>query len=110
MREFATATEEILEQPGSAACDWNFRFVASSFIRKVRSEIRSTPAWVLVIVAEAGPPAGILLSAAACANICTPANNRTGTSNRIKLDFPFILILWFPFVLQILFLRFYIQR
>jgi hypothetical protein len=62
------------------------------FIRKFRSEITNTSAWGLVIWCEAGPDAGILLSAAACANICTPANSRTGTSNRIELNFPLILI------------------
>jgi hypothetical protein len=34
----------------------------------------------------------VLLSAAACANICAPANNRIGTSNRIWLNCPLVLI------------------
>jgi hypothetical protein len=62
------------------------------FIRKFRSEITITPSWGFVIWCEAGPDAGILLSAAACANICTAANNRIGTSNRIQLSFPLVLI------------------
>src|SRR5262249_1826655 len=62
------------------------------FIIKVRSEIR-TSAWRLVVLTEAGSAAGIVPYAAACANICAPASSRKGTSNRIELNFSFILIL-----------------
>ena len=86
-KDSASLTEKILaEQLIPADCDWKpWSVIISSilFMREVRSEITNTPAWGLVVLCEAGPGAGILLSVAACANACTPANNRTGTSNRI---------------------------
>lgn len=98
-KDFAAPNEKIREeQPGpansysdmgramvSADCDLKLWFAvipAILFIRNVRSEIRSTSALGPVILCEA-ELAGILLSAVACANIGTPANNRTGTNNRI---------------------------
>jgi len=62
-------------------------------MRKARSEIRTTSAWCLAVLTETGSADGILPFAAVCANICNPATSRTGTSNRIELDFPLILIL-----------------
>ena len=68
-----------------AACDLKLWFIAPSilFIMKVLSEIRNTSAWDIVVLYEAGLVIGILVSAAAWANICTPVNNRTGTSKHI---------------------------
>jgi hypothetical protein len=86
-KDSATPTEKIPEEhPIPADCDlnpWSFIISSILFMREVRSEITNTPAWGFVVLCEAGPGAGILLSVAACAKACTPANNRTGTSNRI---------------------------
>src|SRR5438046_331015 len=97
-KDFATPTEKIREEQAdpadtysgmgratvSADCDLKLWFIAIPsilFMRKFRSEIRGTSAWGLVVLCDAGPATGMLLSAPACAKICTPANNRTGTSN-----------------------------
>jgi hypothetical protein len=93
-RVFASPAEKMLEEQagsaesysdmGNVACDLKlFAIPSMLFIRKVLSEITSTSAWGLVALCEAGPADGVLLSGGACANICTPANNRTGTNSRI---------------------------
>jgi len=83
---FVTPADGLLEEQPSPA-DSKFWFIAIAamlFVMKVRSEIKGMPASDAVVAAcEAGLSAAILLSAAGCANICAPANNRTGTSNRI---------------------------
>jgi len=98
--DFVNPSEKILEEqprPSDSYSDmgrasvpadsdlklWSIAITAILFIMKVRSEIRGRSAWGFAVLCEAGPAKGILLSAAACANICTPVNNRTGTSNRI---------------------------
>jgi hypothetical protein len=85
MLDFAALSEKMLEeQPGFA--DSFITIPSILFITELPSEMIGMPAWGLVVASalgEAGLAAGILLSAAACANICTPANNKTAISNCI---------------------------
>jgi hypothetical protein len=88
---------------------WSIAISLMLCIMKVRSEIR-TSAWCLVVLTEAGSAAGIVPFAAARAKICAPASSRTGTSNRIELNFSIVLILMVSLRSSNSVTQFYIQR
>ena len=108
-KDVTAPTDKILKEQPSPADLYSELWLIPSilFLRKVLSEIRKALASGLVVLCEAGPAAGILSFAAACAKICTLANNTTGTSNRVKRNFPLILISMVSLRFSILFLGFY---